>query len=60
MTSPNAIPADAVLVAIDIAKACNEVLIEAPAINVGAGCRSSTAVRSIIGWSNCYRHTADL
>ena len=30
MTSPNAIPADAVLVAIDIAKACNEVLIEAP------------------------------
>ena len=30
MTSPNVIPADAVLVAIDIAKACNEVLIEAP------------------------------
>ena len=30
MTSTNAILADAVLVAIDIAKACNEVLIEAP------------------------------
>lgn len=30
MTGPNAIPADAVLVAIDIAKACNDVLIEAP------------------------------
>lgn len=29
MTSTNAILADAVLVAIDIAKACNEVLIEA-------------------------------
>ena len=30
MTSPNAIHAYAVLVAIDIDKACNEVLIEAP------------------------------
>lgn len=30
MTSPNVILADAVLVAIDIAKVCNEVLIEAP------------------------------
>ncbi|MCO6388231.1 hypothetical protein GTK01_14565 [Aliihoeflea sp. 40Bstr573] len=30
MTSPNIIPADAVLVAIDIAKLRNEVLIEAP------------------------------
>ncbi|ESX29176.1 hypothetical protein X764_31880 [Mesorhizobium sp. LSHC440A00] len=30
MTSPNVIPADAVLVAIDIAKVRNEVLIEAP------------------------------
>ena len=30
MTSQNSIPADAVLVAIDIAKVRNEVLIEAP------------------------------
>lgn len=49
MTSPNVILADAVLVAIDIAKVCNEVLIEAPSHKRGAGCRSSTPVRSMIG-----------
>jgi hypothetical protein len=48
MTSQNSIPADAVLVAIDIAKVRNEVLIEAPAINAAAGWQFSTPVRSMI------------
>lgn len=49
MTSPNVIPADAVLVAIDIAKVRNEVLIEAPATSAAAGCRFSTPAQSMTG-----------
>ena len=48
MTIPDSTPADAVLVAIDIAKVRNEVLIEAPAITAGVAFPCSTTVPSMI------------
>ncbi|MBD9541498.1 hypothetical protein [Ensifer adhaerens] len=49
MIVSNTIPADAVLVAMDIAKARNDVFIERLATSAVVGCRSSTCARNKIG-----------
>jgi hypothetical protein len=49
MAISNSIPADAELVAIDIAKVRNEVLIEAPGYKRRRGCRCTTIVQSMTG-----------